>query len=573
MTSRREFLQMLAVAYAATGFPGSRGLMSSAEAAASMMYDPPRFGNLSLLQIGDTHAQMLPSHVRESSFNMGFGENLNRPPYLVGEAFCEYFRVMPQTLRAHAHSHLYFEDLARTFGPTGGYAHLSTVIKALRVSRPASLLLDSGDTLLGSGLALWTRGSHMVEAIHELGVDAMTGDWEFALGQERLKDAFGGRVHRRTAFLACNVQGHEGDSPPFRPFSTFFVSGVPVGVIGQAYPHVGRLGAREFAYDLTFSLDEATLQQTVDMVRARGARFVVLLSHAGLPSDLRLAERIRGVDVIQSGHSHDAIPEPIIVKGPSAKTLVTSVGSHGKFVGVLDIDLRNGRMRDFRYRLLPIFSNLIAPDPSMQVLIEKSRAPFLSKFEQPLAVSEGLLYRRDNFMGSFDQLVLQALLAARNADVAFGPGYRWGSTILPGETITFEQVLDYLAIPDAGVHVEMMTGETIQEYLETWLDETFNLDPYQQSGDDMVRSLGLTYACDPAAKFGQRASDLRIRGKSISPSALYRVVSWGVRSSVRAENIPVWEIVIDYLLQTKTVLGITPLRPTVAGVENNKGVF
>ena len=570
MTSRREFLQMLAVAGSMSAACASP---RTAEAASGMMYDPPRFGNLSLLQIGDTHAQLLPAHVRESSFYMGVGENANRPPYLTGEDFCEYYRVMPQTLRAHAHTYQFFEDLAAAYGPTGGYAYIATVVKLLRASRPDSLLLDCGDSWLGSGLALWTKGQVMAEATRELGVDAMTGDWEFALGVDRLNDIITDTLQGRTAFLGQNVREIDATvHTPVRPHSIFFSRGTPVGVIGEAYPHIGGPVGRQFPRGLKFGIEEEHLQDTVDEVRSKGVRLVVLVSHAGLLADVKLAGRVSGIDVILSGHSHDALPEPMVVKGRSGRTLVTSVGAHGKFVGAIDLDLREGRIRDYRFHLIPVFSRLVPPDPAMAHLIEEARKPFAAEFASPVAVSESTLFRRDNFMGSFDQVVLQAMLAARDAEIAFAPGYRFGASILPGESITYERVLDLLAVPDAGLRSETLSGEEIRERMENWLDDLFNPDPYAQSGEDMVRCLGLTYACDPAAGFGHRASDLRVRGQSIEADRRYKVVSFGLRSRAAPGSTPIWQIVIDYLRHGGPVRASARNVPRVAGVAGNRGV-
>lgn len=570
MTSRREFLQMLAVAGSVSA---ACGAPRTAEAASGMMYDPPRFGNLSLLHIGDTHAQLLPAHVREASFYMGVGEFANRPPYLTGEDFCEYFRVMPQTLRAHAHSYQFFEDLSAVYGPTGGYAHIATVVKLLRASRPDSLLLDCGDSWMGSGLALWTKGQVMAEVTRELGVDAMTGDWEFALGAERLNDIVDGTLQGRTAFLGQNIKAVDPTvRSPARPHAIFFVRGMPVGVIGEAYPHIGGPVGRQFPRGLKFGIEEEHLQDVVDAVRAKGVRLVVLVSHAGLLADVKLAGRVSGIDVILSGHTHDALPEPMVVKARTGRTLVTSVGAHGKFVGALDLDLRDGRLRDYRFHLIPVFSRLVPPDPAMSHLIEEARKPFAADFARPVAVSQSTLFRRDNFMGSFDQVVLQAMLAARDAEIAFAPGYRFGATILPGESITFERVLDLLAVPDAGLREESLTGEQIKERLENWLDDLFNPDPYAQNGEDMVRSLGLTYSCDPSAGFGHRASELKVRGKSVQADQRYKVVSFGLRSSAVAGNTPIWQVVVDYLRQGGSVRASARQAPRVAGAAGNRGV-
>ena len=569
MISRRAFLEMLAATGGAMALPGA----VSTSHAADLLYDPPRFGNLSVLQIGDTHAQLLPTYYREASVNIGLGQEADQPPFLVGESLLERYRVMPSTRQAYALVHSNFRDLAEVYGRTGGYAQLATVIKQLRGSRPDALLLDCGDSFQGSGTALWSHGADMAAASNLLGVDAMTGSTEFSLGTTRLAELFWQEMQARSAFLAYNVQKKGDAESPAKPFAIYFVGGTPVGVIGQASPQSGRYGASPVSEAFDFAIDEARLQSTVDAVRGRGAKLVIVLSQAGVPIDLKLASRVRGIDVFMSGHSHDPLPAPIVVKSPSGSTLVSSVGAYGKFCGVLDLDIQGGRIRDYRFRLIPIFSNLIPPDAEMAALVAQHRAPFLPQLETKLADNEMLLFRRGNFYSSTDHLILSAMLAERNAEIAFTPGFRCGTTLLPGEPITLERVLEQVAMGRSGLHVEAMSGERIRQNMEVWLDEVFNPDPYLRSGEDMVRIAGLSYRCNPAAAAGARISEILVRGKPIKDKTYYKTVSWGLPGQEVTDPVPIWSVVADYLKQIKTVVPFVPVLPKIDGVAGNRGQF
>lgn len=569
MIERRRFLELLALAGAAGA---CRGLVSPAQAA-DQGYGPGRFGNLSLFQIGDTHAQLAPTYYRQASANIGLGAEADQPPFLVGEHVLEHYRIIPNSLPAYLLSSLNFPGLAEIYGRSGGYAHLATVIKRLRESRPDSLLFDCGNSLQGTGPALWSRASDMVAATRLLGVDAMSGSAEFALGAERLREIFGHELHGRTAFLAQGGRDEAGLALPARPFAVYFLAGVPVGVIGQAFPPAGPTDGSPAPDDWQRGVDEARLQATVDAVRGKGARLVVLLSQAGLAADLKLASRVRGIDVVFSGRSHDPLPEPVEVSNPGGRTLVTSVGAYGKFVGVLDLDLHDGRLRDYRFRLVPVLAKLVPPDPEMDALIAKYRAPFARELDVKLADNEALLYRRGNFSSSTDQLLLNAMLAARDVEIAFTPGYRWGTTIMPGEPITVERLLEQTAQWDSGMRLEVLSGREIRQRLEGWLDAVFNPDPYLRSGDDMVRAGGLRYRCNPAAARGSRVGEVLVRGKPLIDSGKYPTASWGLAGTTEPENEPVWTVVADYLKQLGTVRPFAPSGPIIDGVDRNRGLF
>ncbi len=565
---RREFLHVLAVAAAGGLVPSGRRAR-----AAGGLYDLPPAGNVSLLHVTDCHAQLLPLRFREPAVNLGVGEARGRPPHLVGKALLSRFGIRKGTPEAHAFTYLDFEEASRRYGKVGGFAHLATLVKQLRASRPGALLLDGGDTWQGSATALWTDGQDMVDAAKLLGVDVMTGHWEFTLGAERVKRVVEGDFKGKVAFVAQNVHTTDFGDPVFEPYVMREVNGVPVAVVGQAFPYTPIANPRYLVPEWTFGIEEENLQRVVDEARAKGAQVVVLLSHDGMDVDVKLASRVTGIDAILGGHTHDGVPQPIEVRNRSGRTLVTNAGSNGKFLGVLDLDVRGGKVVDHRYRLLPVFADQLAPDPAMAAFVERVRAPFAARLAEPLAVTEGLLYRRGNFNGTFDQLILDALLAEKDAEIAFSPGFRWGITLLPGETITREQLLGQTAITYPNVTVAALTGATIKAVLEDVCDNLFNPDPYYQQGGDMVRVGGLEYTCRPAAKSGGRIQDLRLRGKPLDAGKTYKVASWAsVSEEARNAGEPVWEVVERWLRARKSIAPRKVNLPRLVGVDGDPGM-
>lgn len=569
--NRREFMQILAVAAA-----GGMTLTSDwARAArdADALYDLPRFGNVSLLHITDCHAQLLPIHFREPSINLGVGAMANRVPHLVGKAFLAHFGIPPGTLQAHAFTHLDFVEAAKLYGKVGGFAHLATLVKRLKETRPGALLLDGGDTWQGSGTALWTRGQDMVEAAKLLGVNVMTLHWEATLGAERVKEIEEKDFRGTIDIVAQNVHTTDFEDPVFKPYVLREINGVPVAIVGQAFPYTPVANPRWLVPEWSFGIKEAQLQQAVEQARAEGAQVVVVLSHNGMDVDLKLASRVRGIDAILGGHTHDGVPQPVVVDNPGGKTLVTNAGSNGKFLGVLDFAVKDGKVADWRYTLLPVFANFLPPDPEMAALIEKIRAPFAERLAEPLARTEGLLYRRGNFNGTWDQLLCDALMAERGAEIAFSPGFRWGTTLLPGATITMEHLLDQTAITYPWSTLTEMTGAQIKEVLEDVADNLFNPDPYYQQGGDMVRVGGLEYSITPGAARGKRIDHLRLRGQPLAADKKYKVAGWApVSEEARESGPPVWEVVAAYLRNVKTVRIERVNTPQILGMAGNLGI-
>ncbi len=568
--NRREFLQLLAAASVA-GFHLNPRLSFAADKPTNP-YELPAFGNVSLLHYTDCHAQLLPIYYREPTVNLGFGSMLNKPPHLVGENFLKFYQIEPKSLDAYAFTGLAFAEAAKQYGKVGGFAHLKTLVEQIRAQRKGALLLDGGDTWQGSWTSLKTKAQDMVDAQLALGVNVMTPHWEMTYGAERVKQIIEKDFAGKLDFVAQNVMSTDFEEPVFAPYVIKEVNGVPVAIIGQAFPYTPVANPKHFIPEWSFGIRDDRMQEMVDEARGKGAKLVIVLSHNGMDVDLKMASKVTGIDAIMGGHTHDGVFQPVVVENAGGKTLVTNAGSNGKFLGVLDLEVKDGKVADYRYKLLPVFSNLLTPDPEMLKLIDKVREPFKKELAEELAVCDEVLYRRGNFNGTFDQLICNALMERLDAPIAFSPGFRWGTSLLPGQPITFEHVADQTAITYGTVTRNELTGETIKSILEDVADNLFNPDPYYQQGGDMVRVGGLKFSFDPTAKMGERVSDLELAGTALDMTKKYPVAGWASVQESVPENKQIWEVVADYLRDKKTISKLELNTPKLKNVEGNQGL-
>jgi S-sulfosulfanyl-L-cysteine sulfohydrolase len=522
--TRRDFLTLIAIA-GGLGASSPRALARALEPERLLEFPP--LGNLTLLHMTDAHATLRPVYYREPDTRIGAGDEAGKPPFVSADAFLRAYRIAPGSPEAYALTHVDFVALAARYGKMGGYAHLAALVQRVRAERPGrTLLLDGGDTLQGSATALWTRGDDMVRVMNQLGVDALAPHWEFTHGLERVKELFGDRESRGRFggdFVCHNAKTLDWDDLLFKPYAIKDAGGLRVGVIGQAFPYVPVSHPQRFVPGLTFGIQEGHAQKLVDELRlVKKVDVVVLLSHNGLSTDVKMAGRVRGLDVVLGGHTHDGLPEPISV----GRTLVVNSGAHGKFLSRLDLHVRDREVKAHRYKLLPVLSRYVPEDPEMARLIGEIRAPYEDKLGERLGVSESLLYRRGNFNGSFDEIILDALLSRFDAEVAFSPGFRWGVTIVPGQEITLEDVYAHTGLTYPNCLVRELRGVEIRHIMEDVADNLFHPDPYYRQGGDMLRVGGLSYAIDPRARMGARISGIRVGGKPLSPDRRYKVASW-----------------------------------------------
>src|SRR6185436_13424520 len=545
---RREFLQALALATISGTLPTS----ALGGDSASLYRLPERKRVASLIHLTDCHAQLLPTYHREPSINIGVGDTPAQRTHLTGESLLRTYGLRRGSRLAHALSCVDFEELARRYGRMGGFAHLATLVKLIESQRPGAMLVDGGDTWQGSATALWTRGADMVAASKALGVKVMTGHWEFTLGAERVTELIQRDMRGSIDFVAHNVFTRDFGDRVFLPYVIKDVAGIDVAIIGQAYPYTPIAHPRSLTPDWTFGIQEQSLRDTIATARKAGAAAVVLLSHNGVDVDLKLASRVEGLAAILGGHTHDPLPKPVLVKNNAGVTLVANGGSNGKFLGVLDIVSARGKM-SCHYSLLPVFSNLLKPDDRMSSLIEELRQPFQPSLSKALTVTDDLLYRRGNFNGSFDEIILEALQQSQDAEIALSPGFRWGTTLLPGSPVTVEDVMAQTAITYPGITVRNLTGNEMKLALEDIADNLFNPDPYYRQGGDMVRTGGLTYTLNPRAAAGERISNMQLKKKRIEADRAYRVAGWASVADNEPVGKPVWEVLRDYLSTTSSI--------------------
>jgi len=550
MLTRRDFLQVAAAAAAVTGLGGRLGRAAAQQAIGQnqLLQFTPK-GQLTILHMADCHAQLRPLYYREPSLNLGVGEARGRLPHITGAELLNAFSIEERSPRAYMLTSDDYEALAKTYGRVGGMDRIATLVGAIRAERGAErvLLLDGGDALQGSYTALKTKGGDMVAVLRELGVAATTGHWEFTLGDRRVSELFGGVGRLGSsgiAFLAGNVRDTDFEEPVFPSFSLFERGGVGVAVIGQAFPYTPIANPRWMMPGWSFGIREGELRRSVASARRQGAQVVVLLSHNGFDVDRKLAGRVEGIDVILSAHTHDALPQPVRV----GDTLLIASGSHGKFLSRLDLEVGDGRVKDFAYGLIPVLADAIAPDPDMHALIAGIRAPHEAMLRTELAHTDGLLYRRGTFAGTFDDLICDALLVQRDAEIALSPGFRWGGTLIAGEAVTWDDVYNATAITYPAAYRTAMTGAAIKAILEDVADNSFNPDPYLQQGGDMVRVGGMGYTINVDGVMGSRIANLHLLGNGapIEAEKDYIVAGWGSVNE-GTDGPPIWDVVATHL--------------------------
>lgn len=584
--SRREFVYMMAVLGAAPVFANSHTRMTDTSKKLEDYYKLKPFGNARFMHMTDSHAQLLPVYFREPSVNLGFFSNFGKPPHIVGDKLLDYYGIKGNKRLEYAYSCVNFEQHAKVMGKVGGFAQIKTVVDYLRESFGAdkTLLLDGGDTWQGSATALYTRGRDMVGAMNLLGVDVAVGHWEFTYKAE---EVLANVKELKAEFLAQNIfvkedalmngaEAYDEDSGlAFKPYTIKTMGKARVAIIGQAFPYTTIANPQRFIPDWTFGIKEDTMQEVVNKIKAEEKPdAIIVLSHNGFDTDKKMAQVCTGIDFIMGGHTHDGVPEAVPVKNTAGTTYVCNAGSNGKFLNVLDLDIQKGKIKDFKFTLLPIFSDLIPENKEMKKYIEDVRLPFLKELTRPIATTEQTLFRRGNFNGSWDQIICDALLEVKEAQISLSPGFRWGTSVMPGQTITFDDLMTQTAMTYPETYARDIKGEDIKAILEDVADNLFNEDPFYQQGGDMVRTGGISYKINPTAKMGERITDIVLTktGERLEASKAYKVAGWSTVGA-QSEGEPVWETVETYLKNVKHIANVKVDTPDIIGIKGNPGII
>ena len=584
--SRREFVYMMAVLGAAPVFANSHTRMTDTTNKLEDYYKLKPFGNARFLHMTDSHAQLLPVYFREPSVNLGFFSNFGKPPHIVGEKLLDYYGLKGNKRLEYAYSCVDFEKHAKAMGKVGGFAQIKTVVDFLTESfgKDKTLMLDGGDTWQGSATSLYTRGKDMVGAMNLLGVDVAVGHWEFTYKAEEVLE----NVKALNAeFLAQNIfvkedslmngaeAFDEDTGHAFKPYTIKKMGNARVAIIGQAFPYTTIANPQRFIPDWTFGIKEDSMQALVNKIKEEEKPdAVIVLSHNGFDTDKKMAEICTGIDFIMGGHTHDGVPEAVPVKNKEGTTYVCNAGSNGKFLNVLDLDIQNGKIKDFKFTLLPIFSDLIPEDKDMKKYIEEQRLPFLKELTREIATTEMTLFRRGNFNGSWDQIICDALLEVKEAQISLSPGFRWGTSVMPGQAITFDDLMTQTAMTYPETYARDMSGTDIKLILEDVADNLFNEDPFYQQGGDMVRTGGISYKINPKGKMGERITDIVLTktGMKIEANKSYKVAGWSTVGA-QSEGEPVWETVETYLKNVKHISKLKVDTPDIIGVAGNPGII
>ena len=590
---RREFVYMMAMLGAAPVFANSHTRLAHTGNKPEDYYKLDSFGNARILHMTDSHAQLMPVYFREPSVNLGFHSNYGKPPHIVGEKLLDRYGIKGNKRLEYAFTCVNFEEHAKKMGKVGGFAQLQTVVNYLRdnFGKDKTIFMDGGDTWQGSWTALQTRGKDMVGALNQLGVDVCTGHWEFTYKDkeviENLKlldaDFVAQNVkvkddalfnESEMAQLSHSVAGEADDGRMFKPYVMRELNGSRIAVVGQAFPYSTIANPAYNMPDWTFGINPQEMQDLVDTVREEEKPdAVIVISHNGFDVDQKMAEVVSGIDFIMGGHTHDGVPEAVPVKNKGGVTYVTNAGSNGKFLNVLDLDIQNGKIKDFKFTLLPIFSDLIPEDPKMKAYIDGVRKPYLKEITREIATTDTTLFRRGNFNGSWDQIICDALIDVKGADISLSPGFRWGTSVMPGQAITFDDLATQTAMTYPETYARDISGKDIHAILEDVADNLFHEDPFYQQGGDMVRTGGISYTIDPRAKIGKRITNIRLTktGKPLEANKMYKVAGWSVVGAP-VEGAPVWEVCETYLKNMKHISSVQVDTPDMIGVKGNPGI-
>ena len=319
------------------------------------------------------------------------------------------------------HPELVWYGTGQRFPMLGGYARIAGYLNKVRLECPnAVVTLDNGDTFHGTYVAVSTKGEALVPLTNALAFDAMTAHWEFAWGPAHFK-ALAKRLDYPV--LAINCFDRKTGRRPFSASRVIVRAGLRIGVIGVAATIVDKTMPPHFSEGLRFTNGDKELPREIRRLRQKEhVDLIVVLSHLGLPQDIKLAGLVDGIDVILSGHTHDRLERPVVAND----TFIIQSGCHGAFVGRLDLSVGVEGVRLERHELVAM-DDTVEPDPAMAALVEGVMAPLRERLSVAVGSIGTALHRNTILDCTMDDLLLAALCHVSGRRIAFSNGWRYGA--------------------------------------------------------------------------------------------------------------------------------------------------
>lgn len=349
----------------------------------------------------------------------------------------------------------------------------------------------------------------------------MVGHWDFAYGPQQLKHLLSKLSY---PMLGINVYNEDG-SRFLQPSITLQIENLKIGVIGICSNIIDKTMPAQFSKGLKITDGIAELPAYIEQLREDNVDIIILLSHNGFPQDMHMLQKVDGVDICLSAHTHNRLYKSVLVN----KGILIQCGCHGSFLGHLKVNIEDKRITGHQYRLLKV-AQAISPDTEMENIIDSILQPYQAIKKNVIGSTEVTLHRYDTMNSSMDKLLLNAIRYVSGTGIAFSNGWRYGAPIQSGD-ITENDLYNIIPM-NPPVSTVDLTGQEIVDMLEENLERTFSTEPMKQMGGFVKRCVGLRINLRIENPVGHRIQEIYFGGKHLNPKEVFKV------SFVTSQGVP-----------------------------------